>query len=153
MIPAPYNDHVQFFQTRDLIALLNENIHDARIVPLDGRPHGSIRQWMGDGRGRWDGDTLVVETTHFSSKVSVRGSGENLHVVERFKRIDANTIDYQFTADDPTVWTRPWTAALLMHGTNHATYEFACHEGNTRSMEGLLRGARTMDQAPTGAPR
>lgn len=153
MLPVPYNDNVQFIQTRDVIVILNENMHDARVVPMDGRPHGSIRQWMGDSRGRWDGDTLVVDTTMFSNKTSLRGSDENLHIVERFTRIDADTIEYQFTAEDPTVWIRPWTAALRMHRTTDPLYEFACHEGNSRSMEGLLRAARTMDKAPAREPR
>jgi hypothetical protein len=153
MIPAPYNDNLLFFQTRDQVAILNENIHDVRIVPMDGRRHGAIRQWLGDGRGRWDGDTLVVDTTNFSAKTSVRGSDENLHIVERFKRIDADSIEYQFTAEDPTVWTSPWTASLRMRRTHHATFEFACHEGNTRSMEGLLRAARTLDETPSPGPR
>jgi hypothetical protein len=147
MIPAPYNDNVLFFQTRDQVAIWNENIHDTRVVPLTGRPHGTIRQWLGDGRGHWDKDTLVVDTTNFSTKTNVRGSDENLHIVERFKRVDADTIEYQFTADDPTVWVRPWTALLSLRRTRNSTFEFACHEGNSRSMEGLLRAARLLDSA------
>jgi len=150
MIPAPYNDNLLFFQTRDHVAILNENIHDSRIVPVDGRRHGTIRQWMGDGRGRWEGDTLVIDTTNFSSKVSLRGSGEHLHIVERFKRIDADSLEYQFTAEDPIVWVSPWTASLSMRRTRNPTFEFACHEGNVRSMEGLLRAARLQDTAPSG---
>jgi hypothetical protein len=153
MIPAPYNDNLLFFQTRDQIAIWNENIHDARIVPMDGRPHGTIRQWLGDGRGRWDGDALVIETTNFSAKAGVRGSDENLHIVERFTRIDADSLEYVFTAEDPTVWITPWTASLSMRRTHNATFEFACHEGNIRSMEGLLRAARMQDNPPPSAPR
>jgi hypothetical protein len=153
MIPAPYNDNLLFFQTREHIAILNENIHDVRIVPLDGRPHGSVRQWMGDGRGRWDGDTLVIDTTQFSSQATVRGANVNLHVVERFTRTAVNTLEYRFTVEDPTVWIAPWTALLTMRGSRHGTYEFACHEGNTRSMEGLLRGARTLDKIEGNGPR
>jgi hypothetical protein len=148
MIPAPYNDNLLFFQTRDQIAILNENIHDARIIPMDGRPHATIQQWMGDSRGRWEGETLVIDTIGFTAKTSVRGSDQNLHVVERFRRVDAESLEYRFTVEDPTVWVSPWTASLSMRRTSNATFEFACHEGNTRSMEGLLRGARTLDHAP-----
>jgi hypothetical protein len=153
MLPSPYNDNVQFFQTSDSIVIFNENIHDARIVPMDGRPHGRIRQWMGDARGRWDQRTLVVETVNFSNRTSIRGSDENLHVVERFTRIDADTIEYRFTVEDPTVWTRPWTAVLLMHRTNHRIYEFACHEGNFRNMESLLDIARFLEKTRQGKRR
>src|SRR4051794_16033676 len=151
MLPSPYNDNVQFVQTRDSIALFNENIHDTRIIPLTKQPHGRIRQWLGDSRGRWEGSTLVVDTINFSTKTSLRGSDENLHVVERFTRIDRDTMDYQFTADDATVWTRPWTAALRLRRSNQPLYEFACHEGNERSMQGLLQVARFMDKAGPGA--
>jgi hypothetical protein len=146
MLPSPYNDNVQFFQTRDQIVIFNENIHDARIVPMDGRPHGMIRQWMGDSRGRWDGTTLVVDTVNFSGKTSVRGSDENLHVVERFTWVDADTVEYRFTVEDPTVWTRAWTVVLPMHRTSQPLFEFACHEGNFRNMEALLEIARFLDK-------
>jgi len=101
---------------------------------------------MGESRGRWDKNTLVVDTTNYSEQSSLRGSDENLHVVERFTRTSADTIEYEFTAEDPTVWVRPWTAAILLRGTNHVTYEFACHEGNARPMEGLLSAARMLDK-------
>jgi hypothetical protein len=153
MLPSPYNDNIQFFQTRDHVVIFNENIHDARIVPIDGRSHGTIRQWLGDSRGRWDGDTLVVDTTNFSTKTSLRGSNENLHVVERFTRIDANTMEYRFTVEDPTVWTRPWTAAMPLRRTAQPIYEFACHEGNARNMEGLLEIARFLEKSQRSVPR
>jgi hypothetical protein len=146
MVPSPYNNNVQFVQTRDYILISNENIHDARVVPLDGRPHGKVAQWLGDSRGRWDGDTLVVDTINFTSKTGVAGSDENLHVVERFKAIDANTLSYEFTVDDETVWSRPWTAVLHLHRFNQPIYEFACHEGNFLIMEGMLRIARLSDK-------
>jgi hypothetical protein len=146
MTPGVYNNNVQFIQTRDAVVIFNEMIHDARIVPLDGRPHGTVRRWMGDSRGRWDGDTLVVDTINFSEKASFRGSDERLHLVERFTRLDANTIDYQFTVDDPTVWTSPWTARFPMHRVNERMYEYACHEGNFRSIEGILLGARAQER-------
>ena len=140
MLPGVYNNNVQFVQTRANIVIVNEMIHDARIVPMDGRPHGTLRRWMGDPRGHWEGATLVVDSTNFTSRSAFRGSGERLHLVERFTRVDAKTIEYQFTADDPETWTRPWTASFPMTRTNDLMYEYACHEGNFRSMEGLFRG-------------
>ncbi len=142
MLPSPYNNNVQFVQTRDYVVISNENIHDARIIPLDGRPHGTAPRWFGDSRGHWDGDTLVIDTTNFTTKTSVAGSDANLHVIERFSRVDADTMTYQFTVDDPTVWTRPWTASLRMHRLDEPIYEFACHEGNAFIMEDMLRVAR-----------
>lgn len=153
MLPSPYNDNIQFVQTRDHIVISNENIHDARIVPMDGRPHGAIRRWMGDSRGRWEGNTLVVDTINFSNKTSLRGSDENLHVVERFTWIDADMMEYGFTVEDPTVWTQAWTVMLAMHRTNQPIYEFACHEGNFLSMKGLLEVARFEDKAQSGGRR
>jgi len=153
LLPSPYNDNLQFVQTRDEVVISNENIHDARIVPMDARPHGPLRQWLGDSRGRWDGNSLVIDTVNFSSKTSLRGSDGNLHIVERFTRLDLDTIEYQFTADDVTVWVRPWTATLLLHRTNQPMYEFACHEGNAYSMEGLLKVARALDKKRAGEAR
>src|SRR5262249_53670484 len=146
MTPGVYNNNVQFIQTRDHVVIFNEMIHEARIVPTDGRPHGAAKRWMGDSRGRWDGATLVVDTINFSEKYSFRGSDENLHLVERFTRLDDDTMDYQFTVDDPTTWTAPWTGRFPMHRVNERMYEYACHEGNFRSMEGLLHSARLMDR-------
>jgi len=148
MLPGVYNNNVQIVRTRDHVVLLNEMIHDARIVPTDGRTHGTLPRWMGDSRGRTDAAgsaALVIETMHFSDKTSVRGSDENLRLIERFTPIDRDTIEYRFTMDDPTVWTRPWTAAFPMHRTRQPLYEYACHEGNFRSIEGLLRAARLAD--------
>jgi hypothetical protein len=140
MLPGVYNNNVQFVQTRANIVIVNEMIHDARIVPMDGRPHGTLRRWMGEPRGHWEGATLVVDSTNFTAKSAFRGSGERLHLVERFTRVDASTIEYRFTAEDPDTWTRPWTASFPMTRTNDLMYEYACHEGNFRSMEGLFRG-------------
>ena len=109
---------------------------------IDGRPRRTIRQWRGEPRGRWEGSTLVVETLNFSDKSSFRGSDENLRLVERFTRVDQNTIEYQFTVEDPTVWTRPWTVVVPMRATTVEVFEFACHEGNARSLEGILSAAR-----------
>jgi hypothetical protein len=153
MLPSPFNDNIQFVQTRDYVVISNENIHDARVVPMDGRPHGVMRKWMGDSRGRWEGTTLVVDTINFSNKTSLRGSDENLHLVERFTWVDADTMEYRFTVEDPTVWTRPWTVMLAMRRTNQAMYEFACHEGNYLSIKGLLEVARYEDRNPPGGRR
>lgn len=145
MLPGVYNNNVDFVITRDAVVIHNEMIHEARIVPMDGRPHGTIPRWMGDSRGRWDGDTLVVDTIDFLPQVSVRGSDEHLHLIERFTRIDADTIDYEITMNDPTVWTAAWTARFPMRRVDDRIYEYACHEGNFRSVQGILLGARTMD--------
>ncbi|OLC40388.1 MAG: hypothetical protein AUH43_26510 [Acidobacteria bacterium 13_1_40CM_65_14] len=142
MLPGVYNNNVDFVQTRDYIVIVNEMIHDARIVPMDGRPHGTVPRWMGDSRGRWDAGTLVIDTIAFTDKTNFRGADEKLHLVERFTRVDADTIEYQFTAEDPTVWTRSWTAAFPLHKTSDRMYEYACHEGNARSVEGILRASR-----------
>ena len=121
IVPRGYNQNVQLLQNPGYAVILSEMIHDARIVPLDGRPHieHEIRQWAGDSRGHWEGETLVVETTNFTDKTRFRGSTANLHLVERFTRVDADTLLYEFTADDPTTWTRPWSAALPMTKTQH----------------------------------
>jgi len=115
-------------------------------VPLDGRPHGTIRQWMGDSRGHWEGSTLVVDTVNFNDKTSFRGSDRNLHLVERFTRTGLDTIEYQFTVEDPTVWTQSWTALIPMHATAGPIFEFACHEGNARSIEGILGSTRAEEK-------
>jgi hypothetical protein len=148
MLPGVYNNNVEFVQTRDYIVIFNEMIHDARIVPMDGRRRGTVRRWMGDPRGRWDGDTLVVDSVNFNDEMSFRGSNEHLHLVERFTRVDADTIDYQFTVDDPTTWTRSWTARFPLTKTDGPIYEYACHEGNERSMVGMLSGARAQEREP-----
>jgi hypothetical protein len=114
MLPGVYNNNVQFLQSRDYVVIFNEMIHDARIVPLDGRPHGTVRRWMGDPRGRWDGATLVVDSVNFTDKSNFRGSGEALHLIERFTRMPDDTIQYQFTAEDAETWTAPWTATVSM---------------------------------------
>ena len=146
MLSGPYNNFVQIHQSSDYVVILNEMIHDSRIVPLDGRPHlpQGIRRLLGDSRGRWDGNTLVVETTNFSDKTNVRGSGEHLRLTERFTRADAKTLLYEFTVDDPGSFVRPWTAVLPMSKTDDQIYEYACHEGNY-AMTGILRGARASD--------
>ena len=146
-MPGGYNQNLQIFQTPGYVVILYEMMREARIVPVDGRPHVSkdVRQWLGDSRGRWDDDTLVVETTNFNRQHEFRGASEHLRLIERFKRADAGTIDYQFTAEDPSTWTEPWTAAIPLNRTNDQIYEYACHEGNY-GMPNLLRSARAVDK-------
>jgi len=143
MLSGPYNNFVQILQTPEHVVVHNEMIHDARVIPLDGRPHlpPSVRLLLGDSRGRWEGDTLVVETTNFTDKTTVRGSGPGLKLTERFTRDGPSTLVYQFTVDDPVSFTRPWTAVLPMTRAAEQLYEYACHEGNY-AMTGILRGAR-----------
>jgi len=147
MLPGVYNNNVQIIETAGYVAIVSEMIHDARIVPMDGRAHGTVPKWMGDARGRWEGRTLVVDTVGFTDKTAFRGSGEHLHLVERFTRLDADTLEYQFTAEDPSTWTRPFTGMFPMKKTAGPIYEYACHEGNERSMVGMLRGARAEERA------
>jgi hypothetical protein len=147
VLPAGYNNNLQIQQTPGHVVLSMEMIHDARIVPLDGRPHlpATVRQWMGDSRGHWEGNTLVIETTNFSSKANFRGSADGLRLVERFTRVDADTIDYRFTVEDPTTWTKPWTVAIPLVRSEGQIYEYACHEGN-RAMQNILHEARALEK-------
>lgn len=152
MLPGGYNQNVQIVQTPRHIVILNEMIHSARLIPLDGRPHGVIRQWAGDSRGRWEGDTLVVDTINFYGQTSLNGSGPNMHLVERFTRVTPAMINYEITVENPDTWTKPWSAALpLMRLDDQVArvFEYACHEGNY-SLESVLRGARLAEK--TGAP-
>jgi len=148
MTPGAYNNNVQLFQTPGYVTILTEMVHDARIVPLDGRPHlpQHVRQWKGDSRGRWDGNTLVVDTANFYRETSMRGSTAGVHLVERFTRVDPDTLLYEFTVTDPTTWTRPWTASVPMTRSKNPIYEYACHEGNY-GMTNLLSGARALEKA------
>ena len=162
MIPTLYNANYQIFQTPDHFVLLMEMIHEARIVPLDGRPHasGDIGQWLGDGRGRWEGDTLVVETLHFNDRLDggdyqpshvtptgPRGSGQTLKLVERFTLVDANTIDYRVTVEDPQTFVTPYTVAIPMQRSagDVTLFEYACHEGN-HAMVNLLHAGRADEE-------
>ena len=137
-----YNNLHQIVQTPNHVMILTEMVHDARLVRMNA-PHlaRSIRKWMGDSVGHWEGDTLVVDTTNFSEKTRFRGSSDNLHIVERLTRVDARTLRYQFTVDDPTTWTRPWTGEYTWPATKDLIYEYACHEANY-ALENILRGAR-----------
>ena len=151
---GPYS-YYQILQSPGYVALTMEVAHDTRIIPLDGRPHlsQSIRQWNGDSRGRWVGKTLVVDTTNFSPNSYFMGSAENLHLVERFTRVGSDTIKYEITLDDPTTWTKPWTAAIRLKQTHDKIYEWACHEGNHYVMEGMLAGARAQEKVAEEAAR
>jgi hypothetical protein len=154
LLPGPYNNNLQIVQTPDHVVLFTEMFHDARVVPMDGRPHSppDVRQWMGDPRGRWEGDTLVVDTINFTDRTTFRGSGANLHLVECFTRVDADTIEYRFTLEDETTWTRPWTVAYPIVKTEGPIYEFACHEGNY-GLKDILTGARWEEKAAEDAER
>ena len=157
MLPGAYNNNYQIFQIPGYVIIAIEMIHDVRVIPLDGRPHlsANTRQWMGDARGHWEGNTLVVETTNFTSKTSdagagmrrgsFRGTDDQLRLIERFTRTDPNTIVYQFTIDDPTAFTKPWTAEIPMTKTTGPLYEYSCHEGNY-AMTGVLSGARAQEK-------
>ncbi len=152
MTPSVYNNNMQLFQTADHVVILNEMVHNARIIPLDGRaplPDG-LRQWVGDSRGSWEGDTLVVVTTNFLRETAFGGSSANLNLVERITRIDADTLRYEFTVSDPTTWAAPWSARVDMTRTDEPLYEYACHEGNY-SMASSLSGARALEAAEGGS--
>jgi len=145
-LPGAYNNNYQIVQTPEHVAILAEMNHDIRIIPLDGRPHlpQDLRQWLGDSRGRWEGDTLVVETVNLQA--GGRNSSADTTLVERFTRVDAETVNYEVTVNDPTTWTGAWTAAFPLTKSQVPVYEYACHEGNY-SLETVLRGARTAEKA------
>ena len=147
--------YYQIFQSPGYVVLFMETGHEARIIPIDGGPHlpSGIRQWNGDSRGRWDGDTLVVDTTNFSANSYFMGSTERLHVVERFTRTADDTITYEMTIDDPTTWARQWTAMMPMRARRETLYEFACHEGNYHIMSGMLVGSQVEQEAEAAAER
>ncbi len=146
--------YYEIVQTPGHVLIFSEVMHQTRIIPLDGRPHlpSDLRAWDGDSRGRWEGKTLVVDTTNFSPKSNYMGAAGNLHLVERFTRIAPDEIRYEVTVEDPTVWTRPWTAMVRLRRTNMILYEYACHEGNT-PLEGILKGARAEEKAAREAAR
>jgi hypothetical protein len=147
-IQAAYMSYYQIVQSRDAVVFRMETIHDARVIPLDGRPHpGShIQNLLGDSRGRWEGDTLVVDTTNFSPKSNFRGAHENLHLVERFTRTGPDRLEYAFTVSDATTWTQPWSAMIPLQRSRQPIYEYACHEGNL-GLAGILTGSRAEEKA------
>ncbi len=146
MTPGGYNNNVQLFQTSDTVVLFNEMNHNVRVVPLDGRPHTELRQWTGDSRGHWEGDTLVVETTNFMRETSFMrgGASADLRLTERFTRVSRDVLLYRVTVDDPTTWIQPWTYEVPMKSNPDPVYEYACHEGNY-AMEVILAGARAKE--------
>ena len=146
MLPAAYNMNVQIFQNANYVVLLNEMVHNARIIPLGGSDHGTVPMWTGVSRGHWEGDTLVVETKNFLRETSFRSSSDNLHLIERIQRQDEDTLVYTFTVTDPTTWTAPWTVELPMRRSDLPLFEYACHEGNY-GMEGTLSGARVIEKS------
>ncbi len=148
MLPANYNANYQIVQSRGYVALVSEQIHDVRIIPIDGRPHipQEVRQLLGDARGHWEGETLVVETTNFTDRTSFRGSGEHMRLIERFTRTGDGTMLYEFTVDDPETFTRFWTARIPMTKAQGPLFEYACHEGNY-GLAGSLAGARAEEAA------
>jgi hypothetical protein len=161
IIPVVYNNGNQILQTPEYVVIRNEMIHETRVIPLDVRPHlsQSIREYLGDSRGHWEGDTLVIETTNFTDKTSIGSNGvgyngeggrhsDALKLVERISRVDENTLNYQVTIDDPQTWTKPWTLLIpLKRDPNYQMAEYACHEGNY-AMKDILRGARTEEAKP-----
>ncbi len=147
MVPSAYNNNVQIVQTRDRVVIVNEMIHSARIVDLTGRAHQpkEIRFLTGDSVGRWEGDTLVVDTTNFSKEAGFRGATTSLHLIERFTRVDPDTLRYEFTVDDPATWTKKWSASIPMVRSSELMFEYACHEANY-ALEGVLKGARYQEK-------
>ena len=150
---AGYNSYYQIFQSSDHVVIYMEMNHDARVVPVDGTPHvdGRVRQWHGDSRGRWEGDTLVIETTNYSPQATFRGTpADGMTITERLTRVGPRTLDYEVTIDDPATYTRPWTVSIPLMGTDDAIYEYACHEGNI-GMDGILAGHRAEERAAAEA--
>src|SRR5580765_4576905 len=145
MIPGAYNNNLEIFQTADHVVIVNEMVHEHRVIPLDARPHvgSSIRLWMGSSRGRWEGDTLVVETRNFRPMV-FRSASEKLTLTERFTRVNADALMYEFTVTDPLTWVRPWTVQFTMARTSEPVFEYACHEGNY-SLPNILKAGRKVD--------
>jgi hypothetical protein len=154
MLAGAYNNNYQIVQIPGYVMILVEMIHDVRIIPLDGRPQlpQNVRQWTGSYRGHWEGETLVVETTNFNGKNPFQGSSENMRLTERFTRVDQNTIRYQFTVDDPSTWTRPWSAEVPWTTTVGPLFEHACHEGNY-GLTNTLAGARVEEKQAAEAAR
>ena len=145
MLPVLYNSNYQIVQTPDTVLILVEMVHDIRIIRMNGtHVAANVRQWLGDSIGHWEGDTLVVDTTNFTDKTRFRGASENLHVIERFKRVDANTILYRATIDDPSTFTKQWTMEYPFQVAAGPVFEYACHEGNY-AMPDILGGARKSD--------
>jgi hypothetical protein len=150
MMPSIYNNGLQIVQGPGFVAIQKEMIHETRVIPTEPRPAlgSNLQSWLGDAHGRWEGDTLVVETTKFNGRAPYRGAGENLTLVERYTRLGPTTLEYQFTMNDPTVWTRPWTGMFRFDKDDeqYELVEYACHEGNY-GMTNILSGARSVERA------
>ena len=147
LVPNPfYNNYFEIVQSPGSVAIVTEMMHEVRVIPLDGRPHvgAGVRMWSGDSRGWWEGQTLVVETRNFNNKMLFRGASSELHLVERFTRLDADTIEYRLTVTDPATFTRPWTLVNGLRRADGGIYEVACHEGNI-GLRGILAGARAQE--------
>jgi hypothetical protein len=152
ILPGLYNNNIRITQSPGFVAIVHEMVHETRVVPLDGGAFSAMRGYMGESHGRWEGDTLVVETRNFNGKVVFRGAGENLRLVERYKRVGPETIDFQLTFDDPTQWTQPWTVAYSMRPAEGELYEYACHEGNY-GLRNILENARDEEKAAAAAAK
>ena len=154
MLPGAYNNTYEFVQSAGYVTILVEMLHNVRVIPLDSRPQlpATLRQWTGSYRGRWEGETLVVESTNFNGKAPFQGSSENMRLTERFTRVDENTIRYQFTVDDPSTWTKPWSAEPFMKKTSGPIFEHACHEGNY-GLANTLAGARAEEKRAAEAAK
>jgi hypothetical protein len=146
MTPGAYNNNVQIVQAPGVVVVINEMVHNARIIPTDGRPHTKLRQWSGDSRGHWEGDTLVVETINFRRETSLQGSTADTRLVERFTRMDADTLKYEFTVSDAGSYTQPWSAMVPWSRIPGPIFEYGCHEGNY-ALPNILAGARAQERA------
>ena len=152
MRPGSYNNNVMILQTPGYVTILNEHIHNTRIIPVGDGGHGDVPQWVGDSRGRYEGDSLVIETRNFRQATNFSGSSKDTELVERFTRIDPDTVLYEFTIDDPNNYTRPWTAAIPFRRTDGPIFEYACHEGNY-GLHGIMAGARRLNTQPVEGSR
>jgi len=154
MLPGGYNNNFQLIQQPGFVYILSEQVHSVRTIPMNGRPHfgPNIRLWAGDSRGHWEGDTLVVETTNFNEKRAFRGASEHMRLIERFTRLGTDSMEYQFTVDDPATWSKPWTASVPVRATTDPIYEYACHEGNY-SLTNVLNGARMGEKTAADAAK
>ena len=144
MRPGSYNNNVLIMQVPGYVTIVNEHIHTPRLIAVSDQPHSDIRQWVGSSRGHFDGETLVVETKNFSRATNFSGSSKDTHLVERFTRVDDDTVMYEFTIDDPNNYTRPWTVAIPFRRTDGPLFEYACHEGNY-GLTGIMAGARRLN--------
>ena len=148
---AGYNSYFQIVQSSNEVAIVMETIHDTRLIPLDGRPHlpANVQTWMGDSRGHWEGDTLVIDTTNYKPGAFMNVSTDKLHIVERYTRTGENSLKWEITVDDPGAWTKPWTAMIPLRHSRDAIFEYACQEGNY-GLEGILAGARAEEKNAAG---